>query len=836
MAQQTVTTDGTFTVPGAYPKVEVQNAPSGLSTTGVIVAIGEAEAGPAFSEETDSIDQNAFGPDDIAAILAKYKSGPIVDAFRGAVAASGDPQIQGSIFRYIPLKTNVGVKAASTLPKIGGGTYATLSAALGGKAGNLLARKVTAQTAEVVPTTGSLVYAPAQVSTVAAFRVDGGSEVTATLGVGVLPSAAVSAIAALTGVLATGGTARSVITAVAGDLTLTQDTGRQCHVVITTAWANAPTVGDTVYIPTGSPFAAANEGSYVVTAATTTRIDMYKLLDAAGDGDDVTNPATATVTIAATTDLQGFAPIVISNEAGAVLPGQGKTLEIAQSGSNDVSNNLFVFDGADVSPPASAYDSVSTTSAPITLYSGAEYQVDLNISRASDALNEDVGTSLGQVVLTLGYKGTTGSAVIASNVLTITVTGGSGTSPAAISLADYTTVNDLVTYLNTLTGFSAAAGTTAQGQRLSVDLDAGTYGIGSTWGARTGRIKADGARFMAAVNASSSVRVAAVSPATKLVGLPDTATLAFLTGGSRGATTNALVSAALDALQAVRCNFVVPLFSRDASGGDIADGLTASTSTYSIDSINAALKTHVLLMSQVKRRRPRQGFASKRTTFALAQDASGNLATERVAMTFQDVKDLDSTGTLIQFQPWMAAVKAAGMQAAGFYRAIVGKFVNISGVLQAAGDFNDQLDSNLEDALLAGLLPLTRDEAGGFRWVSDQTTYTKDSNFVRNSVQAVYAADTIAQTTAQRMERAFVGQSVAEISAPLALTALEGIMEDMRKLKLIASSIDAPKGFKNATIRITGGDLVVRIEIKLAGAIYFVPINFLVTPVQQSAG
>ncbi len=836
MAQSTTTTNGTFVVPGAYPEQIIQNAPGGLATTGVIVVIGEAEAGPSFSEElAGALSLNTFGPDDIDSIRAKYGSGSILDAYRGAVAASNDQQISGSLFRLIPIKTNTGVKASGLLSKIGGGSYATIRAKGAGKAGNLFADKVTAQTAEAVPTTGSLLYAPPQVATVVAFRASGAAEVSDTVTVGMLPSAFVSLVDALAGVAASGGANRSLITVVAGNLTMTLDSGFQAHLVISTAWNAVPTVGDIVYIPTGSPFAAANEGTYVCTAASATRLDLYKLLDAAGAGTVRTAPSTETVAVAATTDAQAFSPVVISHESGAVVPGKGKSLEIAQSGSNDISNNLFVFNGATASPPASAYGSVSTSGSPKVLTSVAEYQVDLNVSRASDATNEDLGTNLGQAVLALGYKGTTATAVIASGIMTITVTGGAGTSPAAITLADYATVGDLAVYLGTLTGFTAAPATAAQGSRPSTDLDDGSYTMASTQGAKTGRIKADGARFLAAVNASASVELVAVAPATKLIGLPDVSALAFLTGGSRGATTDARIQAALDALQAVRCNFVCTLFSQDATT-DIAAGLTDASSTYTIDSINANVRAHILLMSQVKRRRPRQGFTSKRSTFAAALEAAGNMAQGRIAMAFQDAKDLDSSGSIRQFQPWMTAVKAAGMQAAGFYRPIFNKLVNVSGVLQAAGDFDDQLDSDLEKALLGGLLPMTRLEDGGFKFVSDQTTYSRDSNFVLNSIQAIYVADTIAQTTAKRMEASFVGQSVADISAALALTTLEGIMEDMRRLKLIAPSDDAPKGFKNAKIRIEGGSMIVRIEIKLAGAIYFIPISFLVTPVQQSAG
>ncbi len=72
-------------------------------------------------------------------------------------------------------------------------------------------------------------------------------------------------------------------------------------------------------------------------------------------------------------------------------------------------------------------------------------------------------------------------------------------------------------------------------------------------------------------------------------------------------------------------------------------------------------------------------------------------------------------------------------------------------------------------------------------------------------------------------------------AAALALTVLESIMADIKRLKLTAASDDAPKGYKDATITLVGPSLAVSLNAKLAGAIYFVPITVLVTPVQQSA-
>jgi hypothetical protein len=380
-------------------------------------------------------------------------------------------------------------------------------------------------------------------------------------------------------------------------------------------------------------------------------------------------------------------------------------------------------------------------------------------------------------------------------------------------------------------------------------LDQGTFGIASTNTATPGRIKDDAYSFFNAITNNSFLSqltaVGAITIPTQAVsGLPDpvmstplVATTFFLAGGTKGGTSNATITNALTAAQNVTTNFVVPLFSQDATL-DIAGGFTDPTSTYQIDSINALTLAHVLLMSTVKMRGNRQGFLSKRNTFAIDQVAASNIASYRCSMCFQDVKTINYQGNLVQFQPWMASVLAAGMQAAGFYKAIVHKQVNVSGVLQGAvtpPDFSDQNLGLVQTALQAGLLPIKRNVSGGFFWVSDQTTYGIDSNFVYNSIQAVYAADTVALTVAQQMETAFVGQSLADVSAAVAVSFVQSVMANLKRIKLIASSGDAPAGYKNLIIQIAGPVMQVSMEIKLATAIYFIPINFLVSQVTQVA-
>ena len=211
MAQSYVTDAGTLIIPGAYSSIKVETSTSGLATTGVLMLVGEADAGPRFDLE-ESLQDNSFGPDQLAQVVAKYRSGHLVDAFRAASAPANDPNIAGSPNRIILVKTNSSAKAKASMAKWDNSTYMELADKGYGKLGNLIYFDVTAATSEVVPTTGLTTWIPPNASVELTLRVNGGAALGAggkvTLGAGALPSAVVTALGALTGVSASGGTER----------------------------------------------------------------------------------------------------------------------------------------------------------------------------------------------------------------------------------------------------------------------------------------------------------------------------------------------------------------------------------------------------------------------------------------------------------------------------------------------------------------------------------------------------------------------------------------------------------------------------------------------------
>lgn len=833
MALSYVSDQGVFKIPGSYPSITVENTASNLAVNGVIAIIGEASAGPAYTQVSDITAQSSYGPDEFGTVQALYKSGRIVDAFRGMVNAANDPNIQGSFNRVLILKTNESGKASSNLLKIGGGTYGTLSDANYGQLGNLIFYSTTA-TSEVKPTTGAFTLLSPIGTVNISLRASGGVAGAVAMSAAALPPAFVSSVNAIAGTpfAATGGTDRSVLTSVAGTVAMVA-TGNNVTVTFSGTWANTPVAGDLFYIAPTTALTTGhsnNAGSYQVTAATSNTLSATKILDATGTPGTLTAPSTVTTqSVASTTDVRCFAPVTVTLTGSTLLAGAGKSLEI-----NELATGTDLFSRVAYTTTGSQVTWISTSATPTQLTSATEYAVELDINRQADNLSAQVDAG-GKIAISIGYIGTTGSMTISSTSLTTTVTGGAGAN-LSITLADYPTLSDLATYINSQPGYICRVQTVLLGQFPPTALDEGTFSIGTTFGNYTGRIKMDAASFFDAVKNQAGGIVTFEFPTSGTVaGLPDvTSGNVYLAGGSLGGTTEAQAQAAIDALDDLQLNFVVPLFSQDASE-DILENLTDSTSTYGVDSINAAVKAEVNRESKVKNRRNRQGFCSKRATFLDDQEAATNLAAYRVSLAFQDMKDLGSNG-IQQFQPWMTAAKAAAMQAAGFYRSIMHKGISCSGVLQAAGDFNPNSDSQLEDALNAGLLVAMKTVDGGFIFVSDQTTYSKDNSFYFNSIQAIYDADIVALTSARRMETAFVGASLADVSASLAKSAFETILADLFRIKLLAASDDnAPQGFKDVTVKIQGNVMLCSANIKLASAIAFIPINFTVSQVTQSA-
>lgn len=313
-------------------------------------------------------------------------------------------------------------------------------------------------------------------------------------------------------------------------------------------------------------------------------------------------------------------------------------------------------------------------------------------------------------------------------------------------------------------------------------------------------------------------------------GLPDALAEEPLTGGERGATSSADIIDALEKFQKFHVNSVLPLFSRDASD-DIADGLTDSGSTYTIAGIHQAVKTHISLMKTAKKRSERQGYVSYKASYVDCKTQAATLADARMQMAIQDIRQVDSQGTIKWFQPWALSCLLAGSRAgAPIGEPLTFKFMNCSGIRHTAQpmstaeeDITIDFDPDLQadDAIQSGLTFCEAPQTGGFRVVVDNTTYGRDNNWVFNRGNVLYAADIVAFNFRTALEARFVGRKNT-VSATDVTSFAAGILNTFLSQGITVSTSDAPQGFKQLTARIEGSVIRVSCVIKLVEGIDFV--------------
>lgn len=476
--------------------------------------------------------------------------------------------------------------------------------------------------------------------------------------------------------------------------------------------------------------------------------------------------------------------------------------------------------------------------------SASERQVRLVASRQSDGLAFPAATVGGRVVLEIGYVGSAATLTITkSGRLQTAVSGGSGAN-MDIQLSKYATMGDLVAFINSKTGYKARVPSVqlnSLAPKAVLDQVA-AVGIlsGHSLNSLPGRVKSDYADFKKLVDDNFGlISYVQNTASVSYVGLPDAeASAQFLSGGSVGATTNASIASALDAALKIEVTQVVPLFSRDAAK-DIDDGLTEPTSVYSIDAINALVKSHVATASNADYRKERFGEVSFHGTFEDAQLKAAELAAERLQMVFQLARAVNSSGVIQWFQPWMlSCAVAAGRVQAALGTSMLRKSFQVSDV-KHIGDlsvFSDTLISDfdpdtkdLDRAIEAGLLVLRPVTGFGVRCESpDLSTRSRENDpkgwfFERISVQ--FVADEVLKTCRTTLE-SFIGERTSDVSASVVRKAINDIMA-------LFISGGALRAFSIDSVRIDGNTAKVTLSIQPVEALEFIVIDVLA---QRSVG
>lgn len=474
------------------------------------------------------------------------------------------------------------------------------------------------------------------------------------------------------------------------------------------------------------------------------------------------------------------------------------------------------------------------------------------IGETSEILPQNAGQS--QVLIQ--YTGDSATATLtiagaskAAKVLTTTLSGAQtdGSLNLSIALVNLT-MKQLADQINAQVGYTATLIDTARGvSRRAVDLDLVTASAIKAAAVNFYRLQEE---INDIVNANS-VYCESYLHATPRVGLPVNITNELLTSGVQGASSNTDFSNAMAASLAKNINVIVPLIAQDASDdialGSVYDGgfVTDAASAYTIASVQSALKSHLLLRSQIKTKNEAQGMvgfrdADKADCYAQAE----TLASELIQLCFQDVQIVDAFGEIRWKQPYIQAVLAAGIRLGTdvgeplTYKYMnvvnVGHFIDMAGDESEDGDFNPAVD--YDDAIDSGCLFVEK-VAGGFRFVVDNTTYGADQNFVFNRGSVMEAAIYCAKTLRNTAELVFVGKKVSNGAASSIKSILRNKLIELNEADIITSSVGAPQGFKEDAfvVDVTGNTAEVQIYIIPVQGLDFFFITFTLGDIKQSA-
>jgi len=459
-------------------------------------------------------------------------------------------------------------------------------------------------------------------------------------------------------------------------------------------------------------------------------------------------------------------------------------------------------------------------------------------TRDAEVESDTVG---GVIALQIGRddsdSATAATVTIDSDDVTLTAT---GSSTVTLSKTEFPTIGKLVDAINIQAGWIASAPATLKVNSVETLDEVVAIGAFSEAGNKPARIKNDASEVAEFFSNSSLVEIASQLE----LGLPDNLATTNLTGGSRGASASSDFDAGLSAALAEDVNVILPCISQDASV-DAAAGLTDASSTYDIETIHAALDTHLRLRGSIKNRKEAQGMCGYRKALkADVYEQAATVQSELVQLAMLDVYVIDAaTNVLAWKQPHVFAALTAGMRlGSDVGEPLTHKYLNCSGIGhyvntstgKVEGDFDPQID--YDEAIDAGVL-FAEPASGGFRIVVDNTTYGQDESFVFNRGSVMEAAQYAAKFIRTDAELAFVGRKTSVINAASIKSRIRTRLISLFEDEILTASDDAPQGFVEETfiVEVTGNTAEVQVEIKPVQGLDFVFITFTLGDTTQSA-
>lgn len=411
---------------------------------------------------------------------------------------------------------------------------------------------------------------------------------------------------------------------------------------------------------------------------------------------------------------------------------------------------------------------------------------------------------------TVRYSGAEATATVAVDATGITLAAPDDTlTPTVLSFINYRNVRELRDAINAIPGFSAIAAIESDPVQSKLDGMAATS-------CKSVDLPVT-ANLQAIVDWFNTVtrELLSATRATGALDVPANLTTTYLSGGSNGpAPTNDDWQSAFDALQEIDVQWVVPLSSTEAIWW-MADAHVAFMSGPGKSERRAFVGGPIVEGT----------LASAITT---AQDQAIALNSDRTALCFPPVVDVDDNGDPVTLPAYyLAAQVAGGFAAMNFGNTMTNKTLKVKGL--------DPIVANPYDSdklINSGILAARKTKRGNI--VSKAiSTWLSNDHYNRVEISTGVALDYVARTVREALE-IFIGRKASPITLHEAISRTETTLRELARPEPVGIGVivgdEANPAYRNITAEIQGDILRVWFECSPV-----VPINFVLVGIYTRA-
>lgn len=313
------------------------------------------------------------------------------------------------------------------------------------------------------------------------------------------------------------------------------------------------------------------------------------------------------------------------------------------------------------------------------------------------------------------------------------------------------------------------------------------------------------------LNSSSNPFFKATRKANPTASLPGfTGSNQYLVGGSDGTTANQDWTTAINALQKIDVDIVVPV---------------TDNATY-----HAAVLAHVQYMSSTARQ-PRRAIVggalgeynpANSVPTQLITSRAAALDSSRIMLVSPGINYYDAAQTLQSGSSAFTAALVAGMASAvEAGEPLTHKY--LSNVVSLETTY---LPADLDTLLLGGVCPIEVVQGRGFRIVKSRTTWTGDTNYANVEWSTGAAIDQVTERLQDALDDNLVGQPISPMTLALSMSITETVLNGCANDGLIVGDSNNPP-FTNIQASAPGDDTI-RVSAQISPAI---PANYILMSV-----